>query len=189
MNICVFTLDSQTNDTSLNSLFSTVPPNSILVFEDIDSIFPKEEDEKKSDSATDEVSHGRSVVKTNTKSTFSTILNCLDGISSQESRIVFMTTNFKEKLPPALIRNGRIDRKIYLGLATKHQFYKMTQNFYPEEYVKEKVDEMWENMKEYSFGMANLQGFFLRNETLDAAVKSSKNFEMYMKEEETQTQL
>jgi chaperone BCS1 len=38
--------------------------------------------------------------------TISGLLNALDGIASQEGRILFLTTNKKEKLDPALIRPG-----------------------------------------------------------------------------------
>jgi mitochondrial chaperone BCS1 len=44
-----------------------------------------------------------------TSISFSGLLNALDGVRSQEGRIVFMTTNHKEKLDPALLRPGRAD--------------------------------------------------------------------------------
>eukprot|EP00798_Chlamydomonas_sp_ICE-L_P028957 gene28957-32151_t len=43
------------------------------------------------------------------------LLNCLDGVVDTPGRIVVMTTNHPEKLDPALIRPGRINKKIYLG--------------------------------------------------------------------------
>lgn len=99
------------------------------------------------------------MIKTTGKATFSCLLNCLDGISSQESRIVFMTTNFKDKLPPALLRNGRVDRKIYLGNTTKSQLKRMAQNFY-EDYSEELCEKLWDQVGTFSFCMAQLQGFF-----------------------------
>lgn len=42
------------------------------------------------------------------------LLNCLDGISELHNGIIVMTTNHVEKLDPALIREGRINHKIYL---------------------------------------------------------------------------
>ncbi len=41
--------------------------------------------------------------------TFSGFLNAIDGVRSQEGRIIIMTTNYKEKLDPALLRPGRVD--------------------------------------------------------------------------------
>ena len=43
------------------------------------------------------------------------LLNVLDGIVDTPGRIVIMTTNLPEALDAALIRPGRIDKKIYLG--------------------------------------------------------------------------
>lgn len=55
--------------------------------------------------------------------TFSGLLNCLDGVASTEARILFMTTNYLERLDPALVRPGRIDVKEYIG--TYITFYKL----------------------------------------------------------------
>jgi len=45
------------------------------------------------------------------------LLNILDGVASQEGRILIMTTNHIEKLDKALIRPGRVDRTLHFGLA------------------------------------------------------------------------
>jgi len=57
--------------------------------------------------------------------TLSGLLNCLDGVTSTEARIVFMTTNYIERLDPALIRPGRVDVKEYIGYCTTHQLGKL----------------------------------------------------------------
>merc|ERR1712164_114900 len=43
------------------------------------------------------------------------LLNVLDGVVDCPNRILIMTTNHPEKLDPALIRPGRIDKKLHLG--------------------------------------------------------------------------
>lgn len=48
--------------------------------------------------------------------TFSGLLNCLDGVASTEARILFMTTNYLNRLDPALVRPGRVDVKEYIGM-------------------------------------------------------------------------
>jgi SpoVK/Ycf46/Vps4 family AAA+-type ATPase len=53
--------------------------------------------------------------------TFSGILNGLDGISTSEHQIVFITTNHIEYLDPALIRPGRVDYIMRFDYATKEQ--------------------------------------------------------------------
>merc|ERR1711874_666891 len=49
------------------------------------------------------------------KLNLSGLLNVLDGVVDTPERILIMTTNHPEHLDPALIRPGRIDKKIFLG--------------------------------------------------------------------------
>ncbi|MEW5308389.1 MAG: hypothetical protein WDW38_000355 [Sanguina aurantia] len=58
---------------------------------------------------------GRSMFKDNDELNLAGLLNVLDGVVDTPNRIVIMTTNFPEKLDPALIRPGRINKKIYMG--------------------------------------------------------------------------
>jgi chaperone BCS1 len=46
-------------------------------------------------------------------------LNVIDGVGSQEGRVLIMTTNYIAQLDEALIRLGRVDKKVELGLADK----------------------------------------------------------------------
>lgn len=77
----------------------------IMVFEDIDCIFKERK------------SHDES--KNNI--TFSGILNALDGITSNENLICFITTNYKRHLDSALLRPGRIDYIMQFDYSTKEQ--------------------------------------------------------------------
>ncbi|KTF81704.1 hypothetical protein cypCar_00009913 [Cyprinus carpio] len=69
--------------------------------------------------------------------TFSGLLNALDGVASSEARIVFMTTNFIERLDPALVRPGRVDLKQYVGHCSHWQLTQMFRRFYPQESAAE----------------------------------------------------
>lgn len=62
--------------------------------------------------------------------TFSGLLNCLDGVASTEARILFMTTNYLERLDPALVRPGRVDVKEYIGWCSASQVEQMFLRFY-----------------------------------------------------------
>ena len=63
--------------------------------------------------------------------TFSGLLNCLDGVVSTEERLVFMTTNYLERLDSALIRPGRIDMKQLIDKSSVSQLVQMYSRFYP----------------------------------------------------------
>jgi len=58
------------------------------------------------------------------------LLNALDGVSSREGRILFLTTNHPERLDPALIRPGRVDRKVELSHSTPEQARRIFLWFY-----------------------------------------------------------
>ncbi|OAL27994.1 hypothetical protein AYO20_09616 [Fonsecaea nubica] len=53
--------------------------------------------------------------------TFAGLLNAIDGVASQEGRVLIMTTNHVQRLDEALTRPGRIDLTIKFDLATKQQ--------------------------------------------------------------------
>eukprot|EP00904_Undaria_pinnatifida_P012176 jgi/Undpi1/8089/HiC_scaffold_24.g10561.m1 len=58
------------------------------------------------------------------------LLNVLDGIVDTPGRIVIMTTNHPEALDAALIRPGRIDKKIYLGYMRYPAALEMTLHYF-----------------------------------------------------------
>ena len=61
---------------------------------------------------------------------FAGILNAVDGVAAQTGRLLFMTTNHKEKLDSALIRPGRIDYQVQFAEATQDQVRALFFNFY-----------------------------------------------------------
>jgi hypothetical protein len=79
-------------DADLLALVSEVPPRSMLLLEDVDTAHATTE-------RTDEVS----------KSSVAAMLNALDGIWTPHGMITVMTTNNRDALDGALIREGRID--------------------------------------------------------------------------------
>lgn len=89
------------------------------------------------------------------------LLNALDGVAAAEGRILFMTTNYLNRLDDALIRPGRVDRIEYLGRASKTQVRAMFDRFYPTQ--KELFDEIISPScnVEGQISMAALQGVFL----------------------------
>nr|POE72894.1 putative mitochondrial chaperone bcs1-b [Quercus suber] len=58
------------------------------------------------------------------------LLNAIDGVATHEGRVLIMTSNHPEKLDPALIRPGRVDRKIGFRLAMKTQIHELFVRMY-----------------------------------------------------------
>lgn len=58
------------------------------------------------------------------------ILNVLDGVVDTPGRILVMTTNHPEILDPALIRPGRIDKKMLLTHVTSEDIIHMIEHFF-----------------------------------------------------------
>jgi chaperone BCS1 len=124
MDIAMLSLgDSTLDDNAISELFSCIPINSLVLLEDVDCAFieRKEGDDKRS------------------KVTFSGLLNAIDGVAAGEGRILFATTNHIQRLDPALIRPGRIDRKLFIGYATPQQARELFLRFFPE------ADTEWAN--------------------------------------------
>ncbi|TNN68539.1 Mitochondrial chaperone BCS1 [Liparis tanakae] len=123
--ICLMSLSDQSlSDDRLNHLLSVAPQQSIILLEDVDAAFVSRD-----------LLHAENPVAYQGmgRLTFSGLLNALDGVASSEARIVFMTTNFIDRLDPALIRPGRVDLKQYIGNCTRQQLAQMFRRFYPDE--------------------------------------------------------
>jgi len=120
LNICYLNLSGENmDDDGLNRALNQAPANCIILLEDIDAIF-------RSRTAVKGKKGRRSV-------SFSGLLNALDGVRSQEGRILVMSTNHKERLDPALIRPGRCDMHLEFSNATFSMIKRLLLKFYPEQ--------------------------------------------------------
>ena len=132
------------SDDRLLHRLADAPQNSIILLEDVDAVFVSRDDPKSQmvrnclllntifdiifDSEQNEAAY-----QGLNRLTLSGLLNAIDGVTSTEGRIMFMTTNYEERLDPALKRPGRVDVKRYIGDCDHLQIKKMFQKFYPEE--------------------------------------------------------
>ena len=90
----------------------------------------------------------------------------LDGVASGEQRVVFMTTNFIERLDPALIRPGRVDMVHLVDFAEAGQMAELFARFYPELEEDSPMPAHFAAAVEQSgldVSMAELQGHLLRH--------------------------
>jgi chaperone BCS1 len=132
---------------------SKVPPGNILLIEDIDSAFVGREQ------------------KAGTKISFAALLNCLDGIVSQDGRIVIMSTNHVDALDPALVRPGRADMRILLNNATVTQAAEMYKRFFADATEAQANSFGIENDGQ---SMAKIQEQLLRLYSEDETVEQTK---------------
>jgi chaperone BCS1 len=151
LDICILNLTHEgLTDDAVAEYLRDAPQDAIIVLEDVDAIFVERTAAKGGDTR-----RGGS-----TTVSFSGLLNALDGVASQEGRLLFMTTNHIEKLDPALIRPGRCDVQLQLKLASKNQMERMFLRFYPGEEALARTFAAGLPPNELS--MATLQGFFLK---------------------------
>ncbi|KAJ3435988.1 putative atpase [Anaeramoeba flamelloides] len=177
--ICIMSLSNgELNDDGLLNLINKAPRPCIMLLEDVDSCFVQREASEKKDQ---------------NRVSFSGLLNCLDGIGSQEGRLFFLTTNHIDRLSPALIRPGRVDQKIYFPRAQKSQTKRLFLKFYKNE--TKLADQFAELIPEEEISIAMIQQHFLRylhqpkecienHQELLEELKEVKKLEKLVKEEE-----
>ena len=146
--ICMMSLagDSVMTDDRLQHLMHALPDRCMLLLEDIDAA----------------VSLNRDSTSSNSRLTLSGLLNAIDGVAAAEERIIFMTTNHPEKLDPALIRPGRIDYAMQLGLATPEQAQRMFLRFFNDSILANQFGELYTQQQSLQ-SPAELQGIFISN--------------------------
>ena len=96
--------------------------------------------------------------------TFSGLLNAIDGVTSTEARILFMTTNYLERLDSALVRPGRVDYSQEISHCTRYQLQTLFANFYPDasgEDAEAFSDKVLESSNKLS--PAKIQGILMRH--------------------------
>ncbi|GAA0162464.1 hypothetical protein LIER_18553 [Lithospermum erythrorhizon] len=135
------------DNTELRRLLIDTSSKSIIVIEDIDCSLDltgqreKKKMEKKKGDSGEKKDEDKSKVEKELKKdedkkgsevTLSGLLNCIDGLWSTcgEERIFVFTTNYVEKLDPALIRRGRMDKHIELSYCCFESFKVLAKNYW-----------------------------------------------------------
>jgi len=142
----------QMSDETLNSLlqYGMHDPPTILLLEDVDMLHSavlnrrsndakeraEEEEEEESDDAAKTGKNGKSAKPRSPRKgrggrlTLSGLLNALDGPTATTGRLLFMTTNARDRLDPALRRSGRIDYELEFTNAEREQTERLFERFY-----------------------------------------------------------
>lgn len=105
--------DRGMNDERLLASLLSVRQRSAVLLEDIDAVV-----------------EGRAITAESSGVTFAGLLNALDGVASQSGVLTFMTTNHPDKLDPALIRHGRVDKRVHFAPTTPAQAARFFCAFY-----------------------------------------------------------
>jgi len=156
LDVCVLNLSAfGLTDEKLTELMATVPINSIVLIEDVDCVF-------------------RERIKVDNKEsiTFSGLLNAIDGVMASEGRILFMTTNHKHTLDPALIRPGRVDLDMLIDNASEQQARRLFLRFFP--HAETLADGFAQKVVDKKLSMSQLQGHLLkyRDNSVEASTRS-----------------
>lgn len=116
-------------------LVSSMPKDSILLFEDVDTIFDSaesREDDRVDDESSSPPAPRKKKLNADNKVGLSVLLNFLDGLYSKDGQIVFMTTNYPNKLDGALTRKGRVDRHVKLPHPDDDSIARFFNFYYPD---------------------------------------------------------
>ncbi|KAK0368775.1 mitochondrial chaperone BCS1 [Colletotrichum abscissum] len=105
------------NDEQLGVLFKELPQRCVVLLEDVDAVGTAQSRVSEVDDFESQSEDSRRSRKPHGTVSLSGLLNVLDGVASQEGRVLIMTTNHIEHLDEALIRSGRVDKKIEFQLA------------------------------------------------------------------------
>lgn len=188
----MLTLSSAMSDDNLTTLFSKHPERCIVLLEDVDSAGiqrekmrtdPEPETSKRSKPNEDSFHDAYQGSGETQHITLSGLLNVLDGVAAAEGRLVIMTSNDPNPLDPALVRNGRIDRKVHFGYVSTEVIGKLFEHTFirlPEELVDAEDAHDAAEIKELAsrfaavvparqLSPAEIQGYLLMHRTNPAA--------------------
>lgn len=136
---CLSLTEVTLTEEDLIMLFTALPQRCIVLLEDIDCAGvsrPRPASKKKKSRRKSKKSSRKSDSEASPPSkltnaiTISGLLNAIDGVATSEGRILIMTTNYPDKLDPALTRPGRIDMRVEFKLASKQQIKELFLRMY-----------------------------------------------------------
>ena len=116
--VYVLNLGGLSDDDELMSAFLSAPDGAILLIEDVDvasATRPRSKDDNG---------------KTGKGINLSALLNAIDGVMATDGRLLILTTNYPDRLDPALVRPGRVDVRVKFGEITAAEASPMFKRFF-----------------------------------------------------------
>ncbi|KAJ1264332.1 hypothetical protein BS78_09G255300 [Paspalum vaginatum] len=180
-NVYDLELTAVDSNSDLRRLLVGVPSRSILVVEDIDctiqQLKQREGRAGQQDSGSSPAADGGSPLDKleekgqRDKVTLSGLLNFVDGLWSAggEERVIVFTTNYKDRLDPALLRPGRMDMHVYMGYCTPEAFRILAHNYHLIDYHAT-YPEIEELIEAAMVTPAEVAEVLMRNDDTDAAL-------------------
>lgn len=162
---CFMTLSHRAlGDHTLHEALSKIPKPCILVLEDVDVLF--NEDRKSTTEST---------------LTFSGLLNAIDGLVSSDGIVMVMTTNHIERLDPALIRAGRVDRRFEFKMPSMEEIANLFRSFYPKaprRLAQTFAEAVFDRKEKEARSIATLQQHFIytRHSNAEESLKKLDDF-------------
>jgi len=146
-NLCFIQTDTGMTDDSFRTAVGQAPPKSIIVMEDVDSLFTIH----------------RETSSKHSSLTFSGFLNAIDGLASPEDVVFVLTTNHPERLDPALLRPGRVDVRVEFKTPNSEMAREYFKTYYQEEGSDESAKLFAKNITKghIPISMAQMQHYFL----------------------------
>uniref|UniRef100_A0A0D9YBG0 AAA+ ATPase domain-containing protein n=1 Tax=Oryza glumipatula TaxID=40148 RepID=A0A0D9YBG0_9ORYZ len=156
-------------NSTLRRLLIGMTNRSILVIEDIDCTLELQQREEGQESSKSNPSED--------KVTLSGLLNFVDGLwsTSGEERIIVFTTNYKERLDPALLRPGRMDMHVHMGYCCPESFRILASNYHSID-NHATYPEIEELIKEVMVTPAEVAEVLMRNDDTDVALEGLIQF-------------
>ncbi|KAJ1291123.1 hypothetical protein BS78_02G294400 [Paspalum vaginatum] len=111
----------------------------------------------------------------NNQVTLSGLLNFIDGLwsTSGKERIIVFSTNYKDRLDPALLRRGRTDMHVYMGYCSWEAFKTLARNYFALDEHK-LFPEIQGLLAEVEVTPAAVSEMLLRSDDADVALRGLK---------------
>ena len=154
MPVYVINLGSIEEDGDIFSAMQQTPAKSIVLLEDIDAAQHDRERVSKDDTKEEDYLERD---KKEAHLSLSGLLNAIDGVGASEDRILIMTSNYPDKLDPALRRHGRVDAEVIFQNLGVSEVERMFSLFFP----GVTVPSFPNDGREYN--PAAMQGLFLKH--------------------------